>query len=55
MQTSCSLLAAISAEANYFLTGDIEYFVRYLDNTMIGVKVCLPRDYLQPKLALKAL
>ena len=48
------LLAAISAEANYFLTGDIEHFGRYLDNTIMGVKIWLPRDYLEPKLALRA-
>jgi predicted nucleic acid-binding protein len=46
------LMAAISAKANYFLTGDIEHFGRYFGKTIMGVRICLPRDYLQPKLKL---
>ena len=40
------LLAAISAKADYFLTGDITHFGRFLGQKVAGVKICRPRDYL---------
>jgi len=46
------LMAAISAKANYFLTGDIEHFGKYFGNTIMGVRICLPRDYLESRLKL---
>jgi predicted nucleic acid-binding protein len=40
------LLAAISIKANYLLTGDMIHFGKYFGQTVRGVKICLPRDYL---------
>jgi predicted nucleic acid-binding protein len=42
------LLAAISVKADYLLTGDMMHFGKYLRQTIRGVKICLPRDYLSP-------
>jgi predicted nucleic acid-binding protein len=39
------LMAAISAKADYLLTGDNEYFGKYLGQTIMGVKISTPRDY----------
>lgn len=40
------LLAAISAGADYFLTGDITHFGRFFGQRVGGVKICRPKDYL---------
>ena len=40
------LLAAISIKANYLLTGDLIHFGKYFGQTVRGIKICLPRDYL---------
>lgn len=40
------LLAAISIQANYLLTGDMIHFGKYFGQTVRGIKICLPRDYL---------
>ncbi len=44
------LMAAISANADYLLTGDIEHFGKYFGQTIMGVRLCLPRDYLLSKM-----
>ena len=43
------LMSAISAEADYFLTGDISHFGRYFGKTIMGVKILMARDYFQSK------
>ncbi len=40
------LMAAISAKANYLITGDMTHFGRYFGQTIMGVKVWMLRDYL---------
>lgn len=40
------LLAAISIQADYLLTGDMIHFGKYFGQTVRGIKICLPRDYL---------
>ena len=40
------LLAAISIKANYLLTGDTIHFGKYFGQTVRGIKICLPRNYL---------
>jgi predicted nucleic acid-binding protein len=40
-------MAAISSKSDYFLTGDTEYFGRYLGQTIMGVKISTMRDYFQ--------
>lgn len=44
------LMAAISAKADYLVTGDLEHFGRYFGRTIAGVRICMLRDYLAPKL-----
>ena len=39
------LLAAISAKANYLVTGDMLHFGKYFGQTIHGVKICRIRDY----------
>lgn len=41
------LMAAISAKADYFLTGDTENYGKYRGQTIMGVKILTARDYLQ--------
>lgn len=44
------LLAAISMKADYLMTGDSTHFGKYFGQTVNGVKICRPRDYLsQPR------
>ena len=45
------LMSAISAGADYFLTGDIVHFGRYFGKTIMGVKTLMARDYLNQKLS----
>jgi len=40
------LLAAISARADYLITGDLKHFGKYFGQTIDGVKICTARDYL---------
>jgi len=40
------LLAAISVKANYLLTGDMIHFGKYFGQTVRGIKIRRPRDYL---------
>jgi len=46
------LISAISAKVNYFLTGDIVHFGKHFGKTIMGVKICMARDYLQSKMKL---
>jgi predicted nucleic acid-binding protein len=41
------LMAAISAGANYLVTGDVAHFGRYFGQTIDGVKICMVREYLR--------
>ena len=41
-----AFLAAISLKADYFLTGDITHFGKYLGKSVSGIKILRPRDYL---------
>jgi len=43
------LMAAISARADYLLTGDIQHFGKYFGQTVMSVKICMARDYLSQK------
>jgi uncharacterized protein len=43
------LMAAISIQADYLLTGDTIHFGRYFGKTINGVKICPPRDYLSDR------
>jgi len=44
------LLTAISIKADYLLTGDQVHFGKYFGETINGVKICRPRDYLERKI-----
>jgi predicted nucleic acid-binding protein len=39
-------MAAISIQADYFLTGDIIHFGEYFEKTVSGVRILRPRDFL---------
>jgi len=41
-------MAAVSAKANYLITGDITHFGKYFGQTVMGVRICMLRDYLNP-------
>jgi predicted nucleic acid-binding protein len=40
------LMAAISIKADYLMGGDSTHFGKYFGQTVNGVKICRPRDYL---------
>ena len=40
------LMSAISAKADYLITGDQAHFGKYFGQTIMGVKICLPREYI---------
>jgi len=40
------LMAAISARADYLITGVLKNFGKYFGQTIEGVKICTARDYL---------
>ncbi len=40
------ILAALSIRANYLITGDSVHFGKYFGQTIRGLKICRPRDYL---------
>ncbi|MBW1842471.1 MAG: PIN domain-containing protein [Deltaproteobacteria bacterium] len=44
------LMAAISAKADYLITGDMTHFGKYFGKKISGVKICRARDYLQSTL-----
>jgi uncharacterized protein len=46
------IMAAISAKAGYFITGDITHFGKYFGQTIMGVNICLARDYISTKIKL---
>ena len=39
-------MSAISARADYMLTGDRSHFGKHFGKSIMGVKICLPRDYI---------
>lgn len=43
------IMAAINAKADYFITGDITHFGKYFGQTIMGVNICLARDYIFTK------
>lgn len=47
------LRAAISVKVDYLLTGDSTHFGKYFGQTVNGVKICRPRDYLSKPLRKK--
>ena len=44
------LMAAISAGADYLLTGDVKHFGTFFGKTVMGVQILVPRDYLLPRI-----
>ncbi len=40
------LMSAISAKSDYLITGDHAHFEKYFGQTIMGVKICLPREYM---------
>jgi len=44
------LMAAIAAKADYFITGDVTHFGKYFGQKVMGVKICLARDYISSKM-----
>ena len=44
------IMAAIGARARYFITGDITHFGKYFGQTIMGVNICLARDYISIKI-----
>ena len=40
------IMAAISANANYLITGDMAHFGKYFGQTIEGVQICMVRKYL---------
>jgi len=43
------LMAAISINADYLITGDLKHFGKYFGQIIGGVKICRVRDYLKKK------
>ena len=41
-------MAAVSARADYLITGDITHFGKYFGQTVMGIRICMLRDYLDP-------
>ncbi len=39
------IMAAISAKADYFLTGDTTHFGKYFGKSVTGIKILRPREY----------
>ncbi|MBI5586304.1 MAG: hypothetical protein HY892_21035 [Deltaproteobacteria bacterium] len=40
-------LAALAGKADYLVTGDRTHFGKFFDQTIQGIKILLPKDYLQ--------
>ena len=47
------LMAAVTAKADYLLTGDIAHFGNYFGRSIMGVKILMAREYLQQKATLE--
>jgi predicted nucleic acid-binding protein len=47
------LMAAVSASADFLITGDITHFGAYFGQTVMGVQILPPRDYLLPRMTQK--
>ena len=45
------LLAAISAKADYLITGDVTHFGKYFGHKVMGVKIIMARDYILPRIS----
>jgi predicted nucleic acid-binding protein len=45
------LQAAVAARATHLLTGDVAHFGRYFAQTVAGVRILLPGDYLRQRLS----
>ncbi len=45
------LLAAISAKADYLITGDVTHFGKYFGHKVMGVKIIMARDYISPRIS----
>ena len=45
------LMAAISAKADYLITGDITHFGQYFGHKIMGVKIIMARDYILPRIS----
>ena len=44
------LMAAVSAGADFLITGNITHFGAYFGQTVMGVQILMPRDYLLPRI-----
>jgi len=42
-------MAAVTAKADYLLTGDITHFGKYFGKSVMGVKILMAREYLRQK------
>ena len=47
------LMAAVTAKADYLLTGDIAHFGKYFGKSIMGVKILMAREYLQQRTSLE--
>ena len=47
------LMAAVTAKADYLLTGDIAHFGKYFGKNIMGVKILMAREYLQQRMPLE--
>ena len=47
------LMAAVTAKADYLLTGDIAHFGKYFGRNIMGVKILMAREYLQQRMPLE--
>ena len=47
------LMAAVTAKADYLLTGDIAHFGKYFGKDIMGVKILMAREYLQQRMPLE--
>lgn len=41
------LMAAVSAKADYLLTGDVRHFGKYFGQVIMGVRILMARDYIR--------
>ena len=46
-------MAAVTAKADYLLTGDIAHFGKYFGKNIMGVKILMAREYLQQRMPLE--
>jgi predicted nucleic acid-binding protein len=45
------LMAAISAKADYLITGDVTHFGKYFGQKVMGVSIIMARDYILPRIS----